>query len=186
MRCQGDSAESSGTGSETLERVTQRSGRLAAVLHYERPFRTRAPGRMVGACRTDGWSGDGRALACPAHLREACDRRGAGGGQLWAHRARFLLARPIIEWAEPSRDLILLAAVERAADRSRSMRFTSGHPDAGRDRHVVSPAHRSPYAAADSAYHATPHAPHHASSDRETHPNPAAREQADWAWLADQ
>jgi hypothetical protein len=106
---------------------------------------------------------------------------------LWARRARFPL-HSIAECirAELRTDLTVLARLDRVAIRSPANRVGSAHPNAVRDRHVVSPAHRSPDAAPDCEADSASHAAAHASADREAHPHPIAGEQVDPAWLTDE
>jgi hypothetical protein len=107
---------------------------------------------------------------------------------LWARRARFPLALSIVECirAQLRTGITVLAPLERVANRSAANRVGSAHPNAVCDRHVVSPAHRSPDAASDCEADPSRHAAPHASADRQTDTNPAACEQVDPAWLTDE
>ena len=103
---------------------------------------------------------------------------------MWACPARFPLAHSILECirAELHTDLTVFARVEPVAIRPHANRLGSAPPQPVRDRHGVSPAHRSPYAAADSASHAASHA----AANGEAHSHPIAGEQVDPAWLTDE
>jgi hypothetical protein len=87
---------------------------------------------------------------------------------LWARRARFPLALSIVECirAQLRTGITVLAPLERVVNRSAANRVGSAHPNAVCDRHVVSPAHRSPDAASDCEADPSRHAAPHASADR--------------------